>query len=132
MHFREIKIPSNKKFGCFLTVALALTAQYFSNKQNMAWTWIFTFSAVLSFCFTILNADALHNLNKLWMKFGLLLGIIFNPVVLGIIYFGLLTPIAFITRLIGRDELNLKLKKETSHWIARDKSSESTSFKFQF
>ena len=61
---------------------------------------------------TITNADALLPLNKLWMKFGILLGMIISPIIMGIIFFVIFTPIAILMRLSGRDELRLRFKKK--------------------
>ena len=66
------------------------------------------------------------------MRFGLLLGIIVSPIVLGIIFFGLFTPIAMLMRMSGRDELRLKSVQKTSHWIKRGEPIKSGSFKHQF
>ena len=79
-----------------------------------------------------IKADLLHPLNKLWMRFGLLLGMIVSPIVLGAIFFLLFTPIAVLMRLFGRDELRLRFKKQSSHWIKREKETQSQSFKNQF
>ena len=64
--------------------------------------------------------------------FGLLLGMIVSPIVLGIIFFGLFTPIATLMRLSGRDELKLKFTQKVSHWIPRNDPINSKSFKYQF
>jgi hypothetical protein len=61
---------------------------------------------------TLLRADAKPPANKLWTQFGLLLGIIVSPVILGIIGFRLFTPTSLVTRLFGRDELSLRFIKE--------------------
>ena len=66
------------------------------------------------------------------MSFGLLLGKIISPIVLGVIFFGLITPYGLVLRLVGRDELKLKLIKKKSHWINRSKEFEKTNFKQQF
>jgi len=81
---------------------------------------------------TIINAKILLPLNKLWMKFGILLGMIVSPIIMGIIYFGIFTPIAIIMRLAGRDELRLRLKKQKTHWINRKILNKVDSFKNQF
>ena len=70
--------------------------------------------------------------NKLWVKLGLVLGMIISPIILGMIFFGLFTPIAFLTKLRGRDELRLKIKCKTSHWISRKESITVNSFRRQF
>ena len=81
---------------------------------------------------TITNADALLPLNKLWMKFGILLGMIISPIIMGIIFFVIFTPIAILMRLSGRDELRLRLKKKKTHWINREPLKVFDSFKKQF
>ena len=66
------------------------------------------------------------------MRFGLLLGMIVSPIVLGIIFFGLFTPIAMLMRMSGRDELKLKFIQKASHWILRKEPIKAESFKHQF
>ena len=55
------------------------------------------------------------------MRFGLLIGTIISPIILGCIFFILITPVSFFTRLFGRDELYIKLKSKQSHWKYREK-----------
>ena len=78
------------------------------------------------------NAKVLLPLNKLWMKFGILLGMIISPIIMGIIFFGIFTPIAFLMRLSGRDELRLRFKKKKTYWIDRKTLNEFDFFKKQF
>ena len=85
---------------------------------------------VISACYV--DKEALLPLNKLWMQFGLLLGMIVSPIILGLIFFGLFTPIAMLMRISGRDELRLKLTEKASHWISRGEPIKSESFKQQF
>ena len=68
------------------------------------------------------------------MQLGLLLGMIINPIVLGIIFFGLFTPMSLLMKLFKRDELRLKLITDRkSHWKVRDKGDAQTNiFKNQF
>ena len=109
----EVELPSNKKFGFFFTLVFSIATGYFYTSSNSIWTYVFTVAAVVFFLVTVVKADLLLPLNKLWMRFGLLLGMIVSPIVLGVIFFFLFTPIAFIMRLIGRDELRLKFKNKT-------------------
>ncbi len=132
MKFSEIELPSNKKFGFFFTFAFVLFAIYFLYLMNLTWMFIFAGLSFVLFVITITKADILLPLNKMWMRFGLLLGILISPIVLGIIFFGLFTPIAVFIRTIGRDELRLKFKNKTSHWIHRNEQIKSESFKRQF
>ena len=132
MKFSEIELPSNKKFGFFFTFVFVLFAIYFLYLMNLTWMFIFAGLSFVLFVITITKADILLPLNKMWMKFGLLLGILISPIVLGIIFFGLFTPIGVLMRTIGRDELRLKFKNKTSHWIHRNEQIKSESFKQQF
>jgi hypothetical protein len=132
MKFPDVELPSNKKFGFFFTLVFGIAAGYFYFVGNMTWVYVFAAVALIFLAVTIVKADVLLPLNKLWMRFGLLLGLIFSPIVLGIIFFGLFTPIAGLLRLRGRDELRLKVNKKTSHWISRSEPLQSDSFKHQF
>ena len=68
----------------------------------------------------ISNSKILTPLNKLWMKFGLLLGNIVAPIVMGIVYFGVVTPTGILLRLFGKDILMLKKNKNSSYWLNKD------------
>ena len=115
MKFSEIELPSNRKFGFFFTFVFAAAAAYFYYSANLTWTYVFIAAALAFLLVTLIKSDALLPLNKLWMRFGLLLGMIVSPIVLGVIFFGLFTPIAMLMRRSGRDELRLKFTQKTSH-----------------
>ena len=132
MKFSEIQLPSNHKFGFFFTFVFAVAAAYFYYSANLSWSYVFTIAALIFLLVTLIKSDALLPLNKLWMRFGLLLGMIVSPIVIGIIFFGLFTPIAMLMRLSGRDELRLKFTQKASHWISRREPIKSESFKRQF
>ena len=132
MKFSEIELPSNRKFGFFFTFVFAVAASYFYYSANVSWAYIFIAAASIFLLVTLVKSDALLPLNKLWMRFGLLLGMIVIPIALGIIFFGLFTPIAMLMRLCRRDELRLKFSPEVSHWITRSEPIKSESFKHQF
>ena len=132
MKFSEVELPSNRKFGFFFTLVFALAATYFYYSANVTWTYVFIAAALAFLLVTLIKSDALLPLNKLWMRFGLLLGMIVSPIVLGIIFFGLFTPIALLIRLRGRDELRLNFSQKASHWISRSEPIKSDSFNNQF
>ena len=132
MRFSEIELPSNRKFGFFFTLVFALAATYFYYAANVVWMYVFIAAALVFLFVTLIKSDALLPLNKLWMRFGLLLGMIVSPIVLGVIFFGLFTPIALLMRLSGRDELRLKFNQKASHWISRGEAINPESFKSQF
>ena len=132
MKFSEIELPSNRKFGFFFTFAFAAAAAYFFHAESITWAYVFVTAALIFLLITLIKSDVLLPLNKLWMRFGLLLGMIVSPIVLGIIFFGLFTPIAMLMRLSGRDELRLRFSHKVSHWITRSEPIKSESFKNQF
>jgi len=128
-----VQLPTNRKFGFFFAGVFALVGGYFVKESSIVVACIFLVLALTLFFVTVIKADLLLPLNKLWMHFGLLLGKIVSPIVLGIIFFGLFTPIAFVMRTAGRDELWLKMKKSSSFWKTREGNSVSLiRFKNQF
>ena len=132
MKFSEIELPSNRKFGFFFTFVFAVASAYFYNATSASWSYAFGLTSLSFLIISAVKAEILLPLNKLWMHFGHLLGMIVSTIVLGIIFFGLFTPIAFVMRLSGRDELRLKFLKKPSHWISRNEPIKSESFKQQF
>ena len=136
MKTSELQLPTNKKFGFFFTAIFLIATTYFYI-NNASSSVVSTLSVVsLSFLVaTLVNPDVLLPLNKLWMRFGLLLGMIISPIVMGIIFFGLFTPMSLTMRLFRRDELRLRFKNKKTHWILRDfpdGDELSDSFKHQY
>ena len=132
MKFDELKLPSNKNFGFFITLVFFIVTGYFFFKSNTFIAYISAFFAIIFMITTILRPQYLYQLNILWMRLGFLLGKIVSPIVLGTIFFGIFTPVAFIIRLFGRDELRLAFKRKKSHWTPRDNFKTSKNFKNQF
>tara|TARA_B100000401_G_C52193636_1_gene433598 strand:- start:138 stop:530 length:393 start_codon:yes stop_codon:yes gene_type:complete len=121
MKHNEIKISSNKSFGfVFFVIFIVIALWPLLNDGNIR-IW----SVILSLVFLILgflNSKILTPLNKLWIRLGILLGKIVSPIVMGIIYFGVVTPIGIIMRLFGKDILNLKVdKNKNTYWLIKDK-----------
>ena len=125
----EIKISSNRSFGIVFFIVFLLIALYPLLKGNDLRIW----SLVISFIFLVLgliNSKILTPLNRLWFKFGLLLGRFISPLIMGIIFFVVVTPIGIIMRLLKKDLLNLKYNKKKTYWI--DKSGPKSKMKNQF
>ena len=104
---QEIKISSNRSFGIVFFVLFLLIALYPLTYSGEMRIW----SAIISLIFLVLgllNSKILAPLNKLWFKFGIFLGKIVSPLVMGVIFFLVVTPIAFLMRLLNKDLLNLK------------------------
>ena len=115
----DIKISSNRSFGIVFFVVFLLIALYPLTYSGEIRIW----SAIISLFFLVLgllNSKILSPLNKLWFKFGIFLGKIISPIILGIIFFLVVTPIGFIMRILGKDVLNLKYNKNKSYWIKKN------------
>ena len=125
----EIKISSNRSFGIVFFIVFLLIALYPLLKGNDLRIW----SLVISFVFLalgLINSKILLPLNRLWFKFGLLLGRFISPLIMGIIFFIVVTPTGIIMRLFKKDLLNLKYNKKESYWI--NKSGPKSKMKNQF
>ena len=115
----DIKVGSNRSFGIVFFVVFLLIALYPFTYGGEIRIW----SVIASLIFLVsglLNSKFLTPLNKLWFRFGIFLGKIISPVIMGIIFFLVVTPIGFILRLLGKDVLNLKYSKNKSYWIEKD------------
>ena len=127
----KIKMGSNRGFGIVFFVVFLVIA-FWSFRGDLQQIKIIPF--IISICFLILgllNSKVLTPLNKLWFKFGLLLGAIIAPIVMGFIFFLVVTPIAFIMKLIGKDMLKRKYNKlSKTYWIKREKKIETMKQQF--
>ena len=113
---QDIKIGSHRSFGIVFFVVFLLIGLYPILKGNDVRYW----SLIVSLVFLILgiiNSKILSPLNKLWFKFGIFLGRIVSPLVMGIIFFAVVTPIALIMKLLRKDVLNLKKNNKKSYWV---------------
>ena len=77
-----------------------------------------------------MNSKILTPFNKLWMRLGALLGIIVSPIVMGVVYFGIITPIGLIMKLFRKDLINLRKNNSKTYWI--EKKDIKSSMKNQF
>ena len=130
MKFSQLELPSNRSLG--FSLLYSQFWQFIYNVSHFSWSYTFGIASSLFLVATLTKAEILLPLNKLWMRLGIMLSLIVGPIVLGIIFFGIFTPIACTMRLCGRDELRLKLMKQSSHWILRNDPIVSESFKRQF
>ena len=129
MDQKDIKIGSNKSFGVvFFLVFLLISLYPLINDGNLR-IWSFVIS-IIFLILGILNSKILSPLNKIWFKFGLLLGKIISPIVMGIIFFIVVTPTGLILRLFQKDVLNLKFNNNNTYWI--EKSGPKSKMKNQF
>ena len=118
MNKNEINIPSNKNFGIvFFIFFLIISLWPLQNNEEIR-IW-FLLISIIFLILGLLNSKILTPLNKLWFKFGIFLGKIISPLIMGIIFFLVVTPIGFIMRLTGKDLLNLKYQDSKSYWIEK-------------
>ena len=126
---KNTKFPTNKNFGIVFSIVFLIIALFPLINDGSLRIWSLTVSMVFLFL-GLINSKILTPLNKIWFKFGLILGRIVSPVIMGIIFFLVVTPIAFIMRLVGKDLLNLKFNKHKSYWI--EKTGPKSKMKNQF
>ena len=89
------------------------------HSQMSAYWWLF--AALVVFLLARFAAPLLSPFNRIWQRFGLALSRVVNPVLLAIMFFGVLLPTSMILRLAGKDPLRLRIdKSETSYWIGRN------------
>tara|TARA_B100000700_G_scaffold280045_1_gene329564 strand:+ start:584 stop:970 length:387 start_codon:yes stop_codon:yes gene_type:complete len=125
----KIKMSSNKSFGIVFFVVFLLIATYPILKNEDIRLW----SLVISIIFLVLgllNSKILKPLNKIWFKFGLFLGKIISPIIMGFIFFFVVTPIGILMRFFRKDLLHLKFNKNETYWI--EKNGYKSKMKDQF
>ena len=124
------KISSNRSFGILFFIVFFITSLWplISRGDIIYWALI---ASLIFLVLGVLNSKFLTPLNKLWIKFGIFLGAIASPIVMGIIYFIVLTPIGALMRFLGKDLLRInKSKSLTTYWINRDKQKNTMKKQF--
>src|SRR5437868_404113 len=122
---------SDRTFGLVMAGFLALLALINGWHAGRLWPWELAL-AVLFLAATLIKPAVLHPLNRLWMKLGLLLHHIVNPIVMGLLFFGTIWPTGAIMRMRGRDLLRLKREPAAnSYWIAREPGPQPETMKDQ-
>ena len=125
----DIKISSNRSFGIVFFIVFLLIALYPLTYSQDIRIWSVIISLIFFFL-GLFNSKILTPLNKLWFKFGIFLGKIISPIIMGIIFFLVVTPIGLLMRLLGKDLINLKYNNNKSYWI--EKKGPKSKMKNQF
>ena len=123
------KTPSNRSFGIVFFIFFTIIGIYpiiNGNEPKVSLLIIASIFLILG----AINSKLLTPLNKLWMKFGLILGKFISPIVMSLVFFLVLTPIALLVRITGKDVLKLKFSKEKSYWNEKDKNTGSMKKQF--
>ena len=129
MNENKIKIGSNRSFGIVFFIVFFIISLFPLLKGNDIRIW----SLLVSLIFLVLgliNSNILSPLNKLWFKFGILLGNFISPIVMAIIFFLVVTPMGIIMRVLNKDLLKLKKNNKSSYWLNKD--NKKSSMKDQF
>ena len=114
-------MSSNRSFGILFFIVF-LGIGLWPLKNNNDPNYILLGLSSIFLILGIINSKLLNPLNKAWVKFGEILGMIIAPIVMGLIYFIILTPISLLVRLFGKDLLKLKKNKSSTYWIKREKN----------
>ena len=126
----KIKINSNRSFGIVFFFVFLIISLWPLLNGNPLRVWSI-FVAIIFLILGLINSNFLTPLNKLWFKFGKLLGFIVAPIVMGVIFFLIITPTGFIMKMLGKDLLNKKYNnKIKSYWINREKSKSTMKKQF--
>ena len=118
----KIQTNSNRSFGIVFSIVFIIIA-FWSFRGDFSQIKILPLLISLIFLILgLINSKLLTPLNKLWIKFGNLLGSIISPIIMAIIFFLVVTPTCILLRIFGKDLLNIKQKSnKNSYWIKKDK-----------
>lgn len=119
---KNFKLPSNRNFGIVFFIFFLIIAFWPLLNANNIRIWSLTIS-IIFLILGILNSNYLTPLNKIWMKIGALLGNIVSPIIMGIIYFGVICPTSFLMKIFGKDILRLNKNNDQTYWISKDNSN---------
>ena len=126
---KKIKVSSNKSFGIVFSIFFLFISIYLFLNEYPTYYWSL-FVSIIFLLLGLMNSKILSPLNLLWFKFGLLLGKIVSPFVMGIIFFVVVTPISILLKIFGKDVLNLKFNNNKTYWI--EKNGPKSNMKKQF
>ena len=125
----EVKRSSNKSFGIVFFVVFIIIGFWPLLDINTYRLWAIII-AMIFLILGVMNSRLLTPFNILWFKFGIFLGKIVSPIVMGVIFFFVVTPIAILMKILKKDLLNLKFNNEETYWIK--KSEYKSKMKNQF
>ena len=118
MDRNKLKMSSNKSFGIVFFVFFSIISLFPLFKDGNIRIWAIV-TAITFLILGLLNSPFLNPLNKIWFKFGILLGGIMSPIVMGLVFFIVVTPTSLIMRMLGKNLLGLKKENKKSYWVER-------------
>ena len=117
---QQVEGSSDRSFGLVFAVVFLVIACWPLFYRELPRWWAVAIAAGFT-VLAIWKPTLLAGLNRQWLKLGLLLGKIVSPIALGILFYGVVTPIGLVMRLTGKDPLRLKLDPgAASYWIPRE------------
>jgi len=125
----DVKIGSNKSFGIVFFLVFLIISLYPMLGGDSLTIWSLAVS-IIFLILGLLNSRLLSPLNRLWFKFGIFLGKIISPIIMGVIFFFVVTPIGYLMRLFKKDVLSLKFNDDKTYWV--EKSGPKSKMKNQF
>ena len=120
MNIKNIKISSNRNFGVVFFIFFMIISLFPLFKDGNVRVWALVV-AIIFLILGLLNSSVLSPLNRIWFKFGILLGSFVSPIVMGIVFFAIVTPTSLIMKVLGKNLLNLKKDNKKTYWIERSK-----------
>ena len=130
MQKKHLNISSDKSFGIVFSIFFVIISLWpiFTGGNIRIWAMVIALTFLI---ISFLKPRLLNKLNKIWSKFGILLGNLISPIVMGLIFFVIVTPMGIFMRLIGKDLLNKKINKSIkSYWIKRPQMAETMKNQF--
>ncbi len=125
---KRISKKNNITFGILFFVFFLIIGLYPLKSDGAIRIWSVLFSLVF-LIITIIRPNLFTLLNKLWIKFGILLGRIISPIVMGLVFFFVVTPIGVLVRILKKDVMGLK-RGASSYWINREDKLQSMKKQF--
>lgn len=130
---RPVVAASNRAFGSAFSVMLLLISlwPWLRHGENIRF-WALAASLIFGIV-ALFAAQLLHPFNRVWFKLGLALHALISPIIMAVLFYGAVTPMAVVLRLMGKDLLNLHYSKNATYWISRAPSGpEAGSMKNQY
>jgi len=124
----DIKRKNNITFGILFFILFLIIGLYPLISNGPIRIWSITVSLLL-LIMTIIKPNLFTFLNKLWIKFGILLGKIISPIVMGLVFFFVVTPIGILMKILKKDVIGLK-RGASSYWIIREDKVQSMKKQF--
>lgn len=117
--YSDVTLPTDRKFGFFFGVLFFLASFVCLISSQIALAALLGVVSLVLFTLSVCKPSLLHPMNRAWMIFGLTLGRIVNPIVMGLIFFVIFVPTGLSLKIFGRDELSLKIKRRETYWKLR-------------